>query len=209
MPQYSYAPQIGELLPQFRSTFLVAAGSNQFSVAGSPAEILVEGLNALAAKGGVIRAVSRFFRTPCFPAGAGPDFVNAAFRLELAGDARAALDLLHEVEGELGRERRERWGQRTLDLDLIACGQQVRPDAATVRRWIDLPLAEQMETAPDELILPHPRLQDRAFVLVPLMDIAPDWVHPVTGRSVRQMHDALSETDRNSVKPLVIPPKDQ
>jgi len=59
-----------------------------------------------------------------------------------------------------------------------------------------------MQKAPVQLILPHPRLQDRAFVLVPLADVAPDWVHPRTGLSVVQMLGALPQADRDAVRPL-------
>ncbi len=59
-----------------------------------------------------------------------------------------------------------------------------------------------MAVAPERLILPHPRLQDRAFVLIPLNDVAPDWVHPVTGQTVRQMLDALPGVDKMAVTPL-------
>jgi len=64
-----------------------------------------------------------------------------------------------------------------------------------------LPLDVQKTATPAQLILPHPRLAERAFVLVPLMDVAPDWVHPVTARSVRQMHDALPQAARAEVVP--------
>ena len=67
---------------------------------------------------------------------------------------------------------------------------------------MNLPLAEQQQTAPGQLILPHPRLHERAFVLVPLADVAPDWVHPVLRRSVSQMLDALPQDARDEVVPL-------
>lgn len=207
MPQYSNDGQHGGFLPQIWTTSLVAAGSNQESPQGSPTETLSGALNSLTQRGGVIRSVSRFFATPCFPVGAGPDFVNAVFRLDLKGDALRILGLLHDVEAEFGRLRDRRWGQRTLDLDLLAVGQLVVPDARNVRQWIGLSPEQQLKTAPEQLVLPHPRLHDRAFVLVPLLDIAPQWVHPVLGKSVRQMHDALPDADRNAVKPLVIQPE--
>jgi 2-amino-4-hydroxy-6-hydroxymethyldihydropteridine diphosphokinase len=147
-------------------------------------------------------AVSRFFATPCFPAGAGPDYVNAAAMLRGALEPADVLRVLHRIEAEFGRARGERWGQRTLDLDLIAIGDRVLPDEATYRAWRDLPPDRQIETTPDQLILPHPRLQDRAFVLIPLNDIAPDWVHPVSGRTVSQMLGALPASDKTDVIPL-------
>lgn len=167
--------------------FLLALGGNQPSEVGAPGETLRAALDALVAEGVTVRAVSRFYATPCFPAGAGPDYVNAAVEIGLEGDAHAALAFAHCVEARFGRARGRRWGQRTLDLDLIAQGQTVLPDRATHAAWRALPLAEQMTRAPEELILPHPRLHERSFVLVPLMDIAPDWRHPVLGRSVREM----------------------
>ena len=102
----------------------------------------------------------------------------------------------------MGRERVQRWGQRTLDLDLIASGDLVLPNGEIHQYWRDLPLEQQMSTAPDQLVLPHPRMQDRAFVLVPMAKIAPDWVHPVLKQSVLEMLDALPEQDKDAVKPL-------
>ncbi len=149
-----------------------------------------------------ICAVSRFFSTPCFPAGAGPDYVNAAARIRTSSTAPALLERLHDVEKRFGRERRERWGARTLDIDLLDYDGRICPDPETQARWRDLPPEAQRLQAPTELILPHPRMQERAFVLIPLLDVAPGWIHPVSGRTVRQMVDALPEADKNAVRPL-------
>lgn len=183
---------------------LVALGANLPNGGMQPAETLAAALAALPARGLTLLRASRFYATPCFPAGAGPDYVNAAARLAAAPGMgpRDILAALHAVETAFGRARAQRWGMRTLDLDLLAVGNLVLPDAATAAAWRDLPADRQAGTAPDRLILPHPRLQERAFVLVPLAEVAPRWRHPATGRSVAQMRDALPLADRRAVVPL-------
>ena len=182
---------------------IIALGANLPWQDMGPGAVLRAGLAALAEAGLPPVVVSRFYETPCFPAGAGPDYVNAAAVLEAGPrDAAQVLAALHAVEAAFGRARLHRWAGRTLDLDLIAMGAQVLPDAAEEAAWRDLPPEVQASRAPDRLILPHPRLQDRAFVLVPLADVAPDWVHPRLGLTVRQMLAALPLADREAVKPL-------
>ncbi|WP_420011840.1 2-amino-4-hydroxy-6-hydroxymethyldihydropteridine diphosphokinase [Tateyamaria sp.] len=205
MSQDTITGKISGKLPQDRSILLIAVGSNMDSPSGTPAETILSGVEGLRQRGAVIRAQSRFFQTPAFPPGAGPDFVNGALMLETGWTATEALAHLHAVEADLGRVRRARWGARAIDLDLLAIGDTVQPDTATVTRWMDLPLAQQQQKAPDRLILPHPRLHERAFVLVPLADIAPDWVHPILGRSVRQMVDALPADALAEIVPLSAP----
>lgn len=150
----------------------------------------------------VIRSVSRFFSTPCFPENAGPDFINAVVLAGSDQDPNAVLQVLHQVEQSFGRERRSRWSERTLDLDLVAANGRVLPDVATQKHWMNLPPEDQARLAPDQLIVPHPRLQDRAFVLVPMMDVAPDWVHPVLNVSVRHMLAALPPAQISAVRPI-------
>jgi 2-amino-4-hydroxy-6-hydroxymethyldihydropteridine diphosphokinase len=182
---------------------LVAFGANLPFEGEPPAATLLRASKALAEEGLSVLAFSRLFATPCFPPGAGPDYVNAAV-LDAGpeADPTSILERLHRVEVHFGRIREQRWGMRTLDLDLLALGDSVLPDVTTQDAWRNLPPDAQRREAPDRLILPHPRLQDRPFVLVPLADVAPDWVHPRTGLTVRQMVDALPEADRQAVKPL-------
>jgi len=149
-----------------------------------------------------IRTVSRFYRTPCFPPGTGPDFVNAVAEVATALPAAALLERLHEIEVRHGRVRTERWGPRTIDLDLLACGDEIAPDERTFARWRDMVPGRRHTEVPDRLILPHPRLQDRAFVLVPWAEIAPDWRHPVSGESVRDMLAALDPREAGEIVPL-------
>lgn len=179
---------------------LLALGANLKSAVGSPEQTLLAAVAALESQGVVIRLVSAFYLTPAFPAGAGPDYVNAAAQVEFEGKAEDFLDLLHKIEAAMGRKREARWGQRTLDIDLLAVGDQVLPNLKTYLRWRALPLDQQAQQAPEQLVLPHPRLQDRAFVLVPLAEIAPDWIHPVLQKSVKDLLADLFQADVAAVK---------
>lgn len=114
---------------------------------------------------GTVTGVSALYRTAPVGGPAGqPDYLNAVLRLETALAPPDLLAGLHRLEAEAGRERRERWEARTLDLDLLLYGEEVR----------DTP----------GLTLPHPRAWDRAFVLAPLADLEPGLAHPVTGERV-------------------------
>jgi 2-amino-4-hydroxy-6-hydroxymethyldihydropteridine diphosphokinase len=184
--------------------FLVALGANLPFDGQGPEATLWSALATFSGVGFHVLAVSRFFSTPCFPAGTGPDYVNAAALVLTDGhsDVASMLSKLHGIEQKFGRQRASRWGMRTLDLDLLAVGDSILPDVATHDAWRALPPETQATTAPDQPILPHPRLQDRAFVLVPLADVAPDWRHPRLGLTVRQMLAALPAADRDAVIPL-------
>jgi len=183
-------------------TCLIALGGNIPTSEGGPEYTLKQGLKSLARREIEVKDVSRFYATPCFPKGAGPDYVNAAAVLMSNQTPEILMQVLHEVEAEFGRARTQRWGQRTLDLDLLAVESEIWPDEDTHRAWRDLSIQDQMQNAPDKLILPHPRLQDRAFVLVPLAEIAPDWRHPIFDLSVREMLERLPKREIAEVVPL-------
>ncbi len=182
--------------------FLIALGSNLGDGRDNPLKLVKNAISELARRECFLRSVSRFFVTPSFPAGAGPDYINACIALTSGLSAAAFLQQLHDIEADFGRERVQRWGSRTLDLDLIAMGDAVMPSDPVHDEWRNLPLEAQKIRAPDELILPHPRMHERAFVLVPLCDIAPNWRHPVLGITVRGMTNALPQALRDEVRPV-------
>ena len=129
-------------------------------------------LAALSANGICIVKQSRWFETAPVPVSDQPWFVNAVIVAETEMDAPATLAVLHSLEAEFGRQRRVRNEARVLDIDLLDY------DGA------------QSET--DSLMLPHPRMHERAFVLYPLADVLPDWVHPVSGADISSLIAALS-----------------
>ncbi|EBA13478.1 2-amino-4-hydroxy-6-hydroxymethyldihydropteridine diphosphokinase [Roseobacter sp. CCS2] len=189
-------------MPPIGQCALIAFGSNENSVWGDARETVQKAMHLVAELASSTIKTSGLFVTPAFPVGAGPDYVNAAMAFETALSARELLSVLHEIEAKAGRKRSQRWGQRTLDLDLIALGDLVMPDVATQQKWRDLPLSEQQRMTPEQLILPHPRLQDRAFVLVPLLDVAPDWTHPLLHLSIAQICANLPDSLRADVTRL-------
>jgi 2-amino-4-hydroxy-6-hydroxymethyldihydropteridine diphosphokinase len=155
----------------------VGLGSNL----GDRAAYLLLGLSALSRlpKTHLLRLSPVYETDPVGPPQ--PPYLNMVAELETELSPKGLLAEMLRVEKALGRERRERWGPRTLDLDLLLYG--------------DLVLEEE------GLSVPHPRLHERAFVLVPLLDLLPEGRHPLLGQSFAEL---LASLDASSVRPLVL-----
>lgn len=170
---------------------IVALGANVTSHVGKPYETLQIALKLINQREFDVLRVSSWWRSPAFPAESGGDFVNAIASLRSALLPSDILRQFHEVEAELGRVRQKRWEPRSCDLDLIAYGYQVAPDMAEVERLMALGLTAIDQPPPDQLILPHPRMHERGFVLAPMAEVAPDWRHPILGKTTAEMLAAL------------------
>lgn len=182
---------------------LIALGANLGGQKDSPLGQVEAALEEITQSGLTISKRSRAFLTPSFPRGSGPDFVNLVIKCVSDLAPEEILARLHQIERWAGRTRRRRWEPRVLDLDLLAVGDCILPDAARFNAWAGMPLEAQKEAAPDELVLPHPRLHERAFVLVPLMDIAPDWRHPALNKTISELFAALEPEQLAGIRPIL------
>lgn len=192
----------GENAPDRGSVAFVALGGNQPGPHGTPVDGQRQVVVQLQQAGVRVAAASHFYQTPAFPAGSGPDFINAVLQVRTDRTAKDLLNLCHQIEQDMGRTRLVRWAPRSIDIDLLSFEAQVHPNPQIWQTWRDLSPEDQHTTAPDGLVLPHPRLQDRSFVLVPLFEIAPDWVHPVLGQTVRQMVQARPQAEQAEIHRL-------
>lgn len=148
-------------------TALVAIGANLARADGSPAlETCRWAVTRLDRVPGLrVVAVSSWWESAPIPPDPGsPAYINGVVRVDASVEPEALLAALHAIEDEAGRARPFPNAPRVLDLDLIDCGGRILAGPA--------------------LVLPHPRAHLRAFVLRPLAEVAPDWVHPRTGQSI-------------------------
>lgn len=169
---------------------LIALGANLPTARfGTPAEGLDAALEALGESGIRTAARSRWYRSAPAPPATGPWFVNGVIRAETALDPVPLMACLLAVEAAFGRRRSVAGADRPLDLDLLDYHGRI------------------LERAGDDggpaLVLPHPRLAERAFVLAPLLEVAPDWRHPVSDAGAADLLEALEGAQ--DVEPLPPP----
>lgn len=156
---------------------LIALGANLPSIHGVPEITLHKACDALCARGVNVLAFSDVWLSAPVPISDQPWYHNAVASVDTSLDAHCLLAVLHEIEAEFGRVRidGQRNEARVLDLDLLSYGDEIISDG---------------------LVLPHPRIHERGFVLYPLRDVAPNWVHPRYKRSVSALIDDLPADDQ-------------
>lgn len=166
----------------------MAAGNNTVYLSlggnlGDPAESMASALRILDAHEAIrVVRVSSLYRTPPWGKLDQPDFLNAAAQLSTRLEPRAMLELCLDAERQLKRVREERWGPRLIDIDILTYGDQIIHEAG--------------------LEVPHPRMLERAFVLAPLAEIAPDVA--IGGRSAT---DRLAAVDATGIEKFPTEPE--
>ena len=151
---------------------LVALGANLPFEGLEGSALLAAALGRMEAEGLKVVAASSAWETAPWPPSDQPLFYNAVALVDVGAHSPQSLfEVLRGIEARLGRIRRERWGPRTLDLDILDHGGR--------------------EGVFGGITLPHPRLQERAFVLGPLVELAPAWVHPVLRQTAAELLAAL------------------
>ena len=153
---------------------LIALGANLPSPVGEPVVTMRTALEKLAQRGIKVEHLSPFYRTVAWPDHNDPPFVNAVANVLTQFEPGPLLAALQDVERKFGRKPKVPNAPRTLDLDIIDYEGRI-------------------ERGPPEL--PHPRINARAFVLVPLADVAPHWHHPVSRRTVSELIAALPKDE--------------
>ncbi len=188
------------IIDEGKQLALIAMGANLPSAAG-PAATTIEIAVAQLRQELDVLAVSEFYRTPAFAPATGPDYVNAALAARWSGTPRELMALLHRHEDILGRDREgvARWAPRLVDLDLLALGDLVLPDGPTHDALRARDRMDRLIPGAADPIVPHPGLQERAFVLRPLADVAPQWRHPRLGRTVQQMLADLPRDEQDGI----------
>ena len=145
---------------------LIAVGANLPSRVGAPLVTCRAAVAALADRELALLAVSNWYLSPADPPSEQPEYVNGVVAVSTRLSPAAVLGALHGIEADFGRRRDIVNAARTLDLDLIDYNGLVQPGPP---------------------ILPHPRLAERAFVLIPLSEVAPDWRDPRSGCSIAEL----------------------
>lgn len=175
--------------PQGVRMILIGLGANLPSPEfGAPENTLEAALRFLAGKGVTVRRRSNWYVSPPIPPSDQPWYVNGVASVETELTPAALLDVLQDTERRLGRTRRTRWEARVADLDLLAYGDQIISGG-------------QGEGAHDsDLTVPHPRLHERHFVLVPLAELDGGWRHPIIGKNTIEMLANLPKGYK--IKPL-------
>lgn len=178
---------------------LIAIGSNLTGPWGSPAETAAKAVGQLDSHAVTVTRTSRYYRTAAVGPGNQDSYVNLLVCVQTHLPPPALLRVLHGVEHAAGRTRGARWRARALDLDLVAYHQVILGWG----RSRDLSEMADARSRLGQIVVPHPRLHLRPFVVRPLLDLAPMWHHPVTGESAANLWQKLQRRSEGRILTVI------
>jgi 2-amino-4-hydroxy-6-hydroxymethyldihydropteridine diphosphokinase len=143
---------------------------------GNKKDYIAKATQALNQRVGKVISVSKYYETAAWGNTEQEDFLNIALELKSTLSPQETLDIVLDIEKTMGRERAEKWAARTIDIDIL--------------------LYDDLVLNTDTLTIPHPHLHERNFVLIPLMEIAPEVIHPILNEPIDEIYMAcLDECD--------------
>ena len=185
------------------NNYIVVLGSNLSSEFGNSAETLKKCVDEIRSNPSIKSLLeSNWYISASFLNKRDPRYVNVGIRFSTKLKPIKLLNYTSGLENKYGRKRQERWGPRTCDIDILLCDQLILPSKLYFNKWLNLNLSDQIRLVPNDLILPHPRLQERTFFLKPLDDLQPDWIHPFLKVKAKEMLDSLPPYELENIHEL-------
>ena len=182
--------------------YYIALGSNLETENMNRLEILNKALEYFPMFSISLVKVSSFWESKSYPNNNQPNFINAVSEVQSILNPYQTLCSLKKIEIILGRKVNCRWGSRVLDLDILAAGSLILPNLRIFNKWFKMPLQHQIQNQPNQLILPHPKCHLRNFVLYPILEIDPNWSHPILKKNARFLINNLSQKSRIEITRL-------
>ena len=185
------------------NNYVVVLGSNLPSKFGNSAETLKKCVDEIRSHPSIKSLLeSNWYISSSLIDEKEPRYVNVGIRFDTNLNPIDLLNYTSGLEKRFGRKREKRWEPRTCDIDILLCNQLILPNKAHFQKWLKLDFSDQIKLSPNELILPHPRLQERTFFLKPLIDLQPDWIHPFLGMKAKEMLDSLPPNELENIKEI-------